>query len=241
MPVEAVTFDFWDTLVAEHGDGFRDRQMAYWFEALADAGEPVTMHRLQEGFRASWRRYEASWLENRQYRNADATGFILEALGLHAVDGLRGKLVAAFERVGREADMQLADGIAKTLAALKERGLKLGIVSDVGMTPSNVLRERLDGFGLLRFFDHWSFSDEVGCFKPHAPIFEHALSGLGVGDPARSAHVGDRHGTDVAGALGMGMVAVRYTAFRDEPAERGPEADHVILHHSELLAALGLG
>ena len=83
----------------------------------------------------------------------------------------------------------------------------------------------MEGFGLLRFFDHWSFSDEVGCFKPFPPIFEHAMAGLGVDDPGAIAHVGDGRRTDVAGALAMGMIAVRATWFADRPPETGTRGD----------------
>ena len=63
--------------------------------------------------------------------------------------------------------------------------MRIGIICDVGMTASPTLRERLDMFGVLEYFDHWSFSDEVGCFKPWPAVFEHALAGLGVDDPSR--------------------------------------------------------
>jgi putative hydrolase of the HAD superfamily len=108
------------------------------------------------------------------------------------------------------------------------------------MTASPTLRERLDMFGVLRYFDHWSFSDEVGCFKPWPAVFEHALAGLGVDDPSTAAHVGDSRRTDVAGAQAMGMTAVRYTHFLDAPADEWPEADHVLDDHAKLASALGI-
>ena len=95
------------------------------------------------------------------------------------------------------------------------------------MSPSVVLRGFLDHHGVLDHFDHWSFSDEVGCFKPFPPIFEHAMSGLGVPEPGEIAHVGDGRRTDVAGALAMGMTAVRATWFADRGPETGPEGHHV--------------
>jgi len=52
--------------------------------------------------------------------------------------------------------------------------------------------------------------------------------------------VGDRRRTDVAGARALGMVSVRYAGWSDDPAENGPEADHVLTHHRDLCAVLGL-
>jgi putative hydrolase of the HAD superfamily len=117
-------------------------------------------------------------------------------------------------------------------------------VFDVGLTASPILRGRLEGFGLLRFFDAWSFSDESGWYKPAAEAFEPALLGLDA-DPAESAHVGDNERTDVAGAKALGMTTVQYTGLFEVAGwlpEQAPGslADHVIDHFAELPIALGL-
>ena len=85
------------------------------------------------------------------------------------------------------------------------------------MTPSTSLRRQLERHGLLDYFDHWSFSDEVGWYKPAPQIFEHALAGLGVTEPARAAHVGDLRRTDVAGARAHGLLSVRYSRPQRRP------------------------
>ena len=124
--------------------------------------------------------------------------------------------------VGRTAPLRLAPGIRECLRDLKDAGVSIGIVCDVRMTPAPTLRERLGGFGVLGAFDHWSFSDEVGCFKPWPGVFRHALSGLGIDDPSLAAHVGDSRRTDVAGARAAGMTAIRYSYFVDAPPDTGP-------------------
>ena len=63
---------------------------------------------------------------------------------------------------------------------------------------------RLDGFGLLRYFDAWAFSDETGWFKPAPEAFRPALEGLGVADPSRAAHVGDNRAPTSAGRSALG-------------------------------------
>ena len=140
-----------------------------------------------------------------------------------------------------ERDLRLAEGAEDCLRTLKDAGVKLGIICDVGYTPSSTLREHLIRHGVLPLFDHWSFSDEVGAYKPSPVIFQHALDGLGGPAPERVAHVGDLRRTDVAGARAMGMVAVRYTGISDDDTQPEPEADHVIAHLAELPAVLGLG
>jgi putative hydrolase of the HAD superfamily len=97
----------------------------------------------------------------------------------------------------------------------------------------------LEKHGLLDWFDHWSFSDEVGVYKPDRRIFDHALAGLGGIDPAEAAHIGDLRRTDIAGAKALGITAVRYTGVYDDPHVDGlPEADLVVADHAELPAAL---
>jgi FMN phosphatase YigB (HAD superfamily) len=113
-------------------------------------------------------------------------------------------------------------------------------VCDVGLTPSTVLRDYLEGHGILGLFDHWSFSDEVGVYKPDAAIFEHALGGLGGIDPTRAAHIGDLRRTDIAGAKAMGMLSLRYRGVTDDDPDHGPEGDIVIDDHADLPVALGL-
>jgi FMN phosphatase YigB (HAD superfamily) len=108
------------------------------------------------------------------------------------------------------------------------------------MTASPILLSHLERHGVLKYFDHWSFSDKVGAYKPSRIIFEHALDGLGNIDPARAAHVGDLRRTDVAGAIGMGMTAVRYTGIFDDSSQPEPEAHHIVGDHRRLPEVLGI-
>jgi FMN phosphatase YigB (HAD superfamily) len=154
--------------------------------------------------------------------------------------GVRDQLIEAFGNVGSGVELHLADGVEACLRTLKDAGIKLGIICDVGFTPSSTLRDHLIRHGVLPLFDHWSFSDEVGAYKPSPVIFEHALDGLGGPAPERVAHVGDIRRTDVAGALAMGMVSVRYTGIADDDSQPEPEAHHVVDHLGCVPAVLGV-
>ena len=90
-------------------------------------------------------------------------------------------------------------------------GMRIGIVCDVGVTPSSVLRHHLQRHDVLGYFDGFAFSDEVGVYKPAGPIFQVALEAIGVTADA-AAHVGDLHRTDVKGADALGMTSVRYAS-----------------------------
>jgi putative hydrolase of the HAD superfamily len=239
--VEAVTFDYWNTLVYEDRGHLRGRRLEAWAGILEDVGFAVERERLDVAFEASWQKYVKAWTLGQQYHAVEAAEDILVDLGFDLPDDVRAALLDAFGRAGDKAELHLAPGIGECLHGLKDAGMRLGIICDVGMTASPILREHLIRHGILPLFDHWSFSDEVGAYKPSKVIFEHALEGLGGPAPERVAHVGDIRRTDVAGAKAMGMIAVRYTGISDDDSQGEPEADHVIAHHRDLLAVLGVG
>ena len=238
MNIDAVTFDYWNTLVWEERGHMRGLRIEAWAGLLEEAGFACERTLLDAVFDESWARYVDHWTTNQQYQSVTAAEDLLERLGFSVPTSVRRQLIDSFTTVGEQATLHLTDGIQGCLYALKAAGVKLGIICDVGMTASTYLRAHLDKHGLLDVFDHWSFSDEVGHYKPSPRIFEHALQGLGVA-PARAAHVGDIRRTDIAGAKAMGMLAVRYTGISDDDTQREPEGDVVIAHHKDLAAALG--
>jgi putative hydrolase of the HAD superfamily len=164
---------------------------------------------------------------------------MLGHLGLELPAAVQDRLVDAFSDAGRETPLETAAGVGEALDVLRASGLKIGIVCDVGLTPSPVLREHLERRGLLAKFHHWSFSDEVGAYKPDRRPFDHALAGLGV-SAAEAAHVGDQRRTDVAGALDAGWLAVRYAGVFDDQDGSLPEAPVVVRDHRALPEILQL-
>jgi FMN phosphatase YigB (HAD superfamily) len=245
--IEAVTFDYWETLVsegagidAEEDGSMRSRQLRQWSEILDDAGFPVDDVAIDQAFSYNWEVFHECWRANVQHGPREGTPLMCEFLGIDPPADVREILVESFAEVGREAPLQLAPNAEMCLRTLKDAGARIGIICDVGMTYSPTLRARLEDFGVLELFDHWSFSDEVGCFKPFPAVFEHAFAGLDVDDPSSAAHVGDGRRTDMAGAIAMGMTAVRYTYFNDPPADTGPDGDHVVDDHAKIPVALGL-
>ena len=239
--LQAVTFDYWNTLVYEDRGHLRGRRLQAWAGILEEAGFPIERERLDAVFDASWEKYLEAWTANQQYRAVQAAEDIIEALGFDVPADGRLALMDAVGRAGDMAELHLTDGVERCLRVLKTAGLRLGIVCDVGMTPSSTLKAHLDRHGVLELFDAWAFSDEVGVYKPAPEIFEHALAGVGGVAPQHAAHVGDLRRTDVAGARAMGMASVRYTGVFDDETQPEPEADHVIAHHDDLRAALGVG
>lgn len=240
LTISTVTFDFWNTLCAEPAPGhLRDRRLTAWLGLLEDAGYATERALLDQAFDRSWQRFVARWTAGDHLTYAEAAEEIVEELGYDVPADLRATLIEAFGAAGEHGDIRPTPHVAETLTTLKQAGIRIGIVCDVGMTPSVTLRRHLDRHGLLGHFDHWSFSDEVGCYKPSREIFDHALAGLGA-NPDETAHVGDLRRTDIAGALAMGMTAVRYTGVYDDDSQPEPEGHHVLADHRDLPRALGV-
>lgn len=104
----------------------------------------------------------------------------------------------------RTADAwQVFADVAPTLAALKRRGLRLGIISNFDARLYDVLR----GLRLHEYFDSIHISTEVGAAKPDAEIFALALRENGLMS-AQALHVGDRWHEDVQGAVAAGLRAI---------------------------------
>lgn len=102
-------------------------------------------------------------------------------------------------------------GIAETLAALKNLGLKLGIVSNTFVTASS-LDKNLERFGILDFFPVRIYSYEFNFRKPDARIFKAAAEKMGE-MPQNIMFVGDRIDKDVQPAVKVGMWAVLKAAY----------------------------
>jgi putative hydrolase of the HAD superfamily len=118
---------------------------------------------------------------------------------------------------------QLAAHTPALLEALRERGLKLGLVSNA-FDPGWLLHRDLEQMGLAERLDFAVFSSEVGKRKPHPAIFERALEALEV-DAADAVFVGDRLYEDVHGAGELGMTTVQALWFRADEHPEGGEPD----------------
>jgi FMN phosphatase YigB (HAD superfamily) len=220
--IEAVTFDFWNTLMfAAPAGTLRQHRLAYWDEHMpeTDAKAVAAAHD------AAHEEYMSSWENGKQYVIEDAAALMRKLL--RAPVESEAVLLSGFIEGSREANVVLCAGAEDCLRELKAAGLAIGIVCDVGLTPSPVLTEMMEALDLLRYVDVPLFSDQVGIYKPDVRIFKAALARLGVASHA-AVHIGDRRRTDVAGAHATGLKAVRYRAIYDDDDARLPEADVVL-------------
>ncbi len=236
-PIKAVTFDFWNTLMWEPPDALVAGRMEVLCSILAEHDAEVDEPRLRQCHQVAFARYQDAWVANEQYCVPDAVDTILAELDLAEVGldsrHLRDALIEGFSEAGRATELHLAEGVDGCLRRLAGAGVRLGIICDIGLTPSPVLRWHLEQRGLLDLFDSLVFSDETGIYKPAAGAFHAALDQLDVA-PGGAAHVGDRKRTDVGGALAAGMTAVRYRGVYDDISIPEPEAHYVVDEYRSL-------
>jgi HAD superfamily hydrolase (TIGR01549 family) len=126
------------------------------------------------------------------------------------------------------ANFELYEDTLPVLAALREHGLKIGLVSNTGRDlDAFVSHHALD-------VDAAVGSGAHGKTKPHPAIFRSALDDLGV-RAEQAAMVGDSPDDDIAGARALGM-----QAFLVDREGRFPEAVGRLPDLRALPAALGL-
>lgn len=158
----------------------------------------------------------------------DASGVLY-----HRRDG-RAILRAALRRQDRRPPwarargaVTLFDGVPETLAALRARGFKIGVITDTSVSTAEKLRWLRDA-GLDLPWHAFANSREVGARKPDPAIYRFALAQAGVA-PATSLFVGHA-AHELAGARALGMATV---AFNPDP---GARADYRIARFADLLA-----
>lgn len=197
---------------------------------------------LRSAYRIAMLRVMGEWAPRPYYLHrelfAEAHAQFLRNLGLEAspadpdVAESQGSVLggrAHAERGGPQIDPR--PDAASTLAALRDRGLHVQIVSNIDVDQFEAVWPRLD------LDDHVhaiTTSEEARSCKPDPGIFRVALEKAGNPDPASVVFVGDSLLHDVAGAKALGMTSVLIGAApKDAPEHLAPH--HVIGNLAELL------
>jgi len=211
---DAVLFDATGTLFHPHPSvgGVYARVAAEW-------GMQATPEALDAGFRAAWQERAASrFASDFARRTSEAAerlwwrgtvGRTFEHAGLPAPDDRL--FEAIFERFADSACWRLFPDVVPALAALRDAGLTLGIVSNFDSRLDPLCR----GLGLAQLVDFVLASASVGHAKPAPQFFEAAIHKAGVA-AERILVVGDSPEEDVAGAQAAGCHAL----LLDRKAER---------------------
>ena len=230
--LEAVLFDWGSTLMD-----------FVWDDALVEEGhraglralgrdDPEELALLSARFRERYLPllHAPDTLEEVEY-----PGLVRELLGhfgIEAGDDELNRYLAA-EHEAWEPAMRVAATSVALLEALRNRGLRTGLVSNA-TDPGWLLRADLERQGLADHLDAVVFSSELGKRKPHPAIYQAALEELGVA-PEHALFVGDRLVEDVRGPAELGMTTVQALWFRADDNPDGIEPDHEAFTQMDVL------
>ena len=120
------------------------------------------------------------------------------------------------KRIAIQADCfrHLHPGILPMLARIKDRGLKIGLITNC-FSEEAVLIRRSD---LFPYFDAACLSYEIGVRKPDPVIYRRCVEMLGI-PPENCLYVGDGGSRELETAEKLGMQAVQATWYRKEDFE----------------------
>lgn len=221
--LDVVLFDLDDTL--------HDDTLAYHSAAEEVAHEVAAEHGIDalalkaayiaeaEGF---WQRLTAEALHVKlELVRAQMWQSALASVGI--VDEVLAQQSAHRYNDYRKKYYALFPGAVDLLRTLRERGKKLGIVTN-GLSETH--HEKIALLRLGEFFDAVFLADEVGMVKPDPLLFAHACRKLGAA-PARSAMVGDRYDRDIRGAREAGLYTVWFNVRGEALPAAAPDPDAI--------------
>jgi putative hydrolase of the HAD superfamily len=228
MPLSAVVFDWGGTLTLPlETDYYLQRVWGAAASHLSpERADEVARHLgvLEEEV------WELSRTEHKSSRLEDLLRSAAEELQLELAETALEE--AALKHLeGLAADIQHDPQARGVLEELKERDLKIGLLSNTTW-PASFHERLLREAELIDLIDERIYTSDLDVTKPHAASFETVLARLGVTAP-EAAFVGDRPWDDIYGAKRAGM----RTVLRPNPAvpDHDVEPDATISELRELL------
>jgi putative hydrolase of the HAD superfamily len=242
MPVRAIVFDLFDTLVdllsenipaEQHGEHKLPASVRAIYDEVArvsDVSFDAFAAALGEGARGF---AQSHFAEEREVPTDLRFEDLARRLGVEA-PGLPQSLTEVHMGILRE-QVVFPDHHPEVLATLAGR-VKIGLCSNFSHSPTAL--EVLESGGFMPHLDSVVISDAYGLRKPRPEIFEHVLENLGV-TPEETLHVGDSLRADIGGASPCGISTVWVTRRVRAPdaaldAHEGAMPDHVVADLSQL-------
>lgn len=237
MPeITAVTFDLWQTLLVDNRELGLTRSGARLEgvrRILADCGEGFDAEHISEAYWECYRQCAAIRERALDVSFTEQIGIFVENISPGLSQRLEPGALAEITRVYADSFLDYpppahGDAVA-VLQSVQDMGLRIGLISNTGMTPGTTFRTYLANTGMLDYFDTLTFSDEVKMSKPGKEIFLLTLRCLDAA-PEQTVHIGDSIRNDVAGAKKCGLRTVWITGFseRDDPTDPATEPDETV-------------
>lgn len=244
--ITTVTFDLWQTLLLDDRDLGEARALVRLEgakSALAKFGEDFALDHIREA-------YMSCFQQCREVREDGLDVDFREQVAIF-VNHIKPSLAERLEPgIMDEIAEFYADSFlvhpppahvdaVQVLQGIKDMGLKMGLISNTGMTPGFTFRCYMEEQGMLDYFQILTFSDEVKLAKPGSEIFMMTLKALGA-TPGQTIHVGDHVTNDVVGAKRCGMKTVWISGFyeREDPDDPETEPDITVSSLADVVSAV---
>lgn len=201
MKRKAVVFDFYCTLVDDAGvEVERERYVQESLYTLLEKNLfPVKHADVIAAYKAMKETMEDYHKSQVAYGVFSQVNFLAEKL--HVNDHvLVHKMFDLYSTAVLQFSPRLMPHALEALQVLKENGIKIGLISNTGVTPGFALRLWLLEKKLAGHFHTMLFSDEVGVLKPNPLIFEIMAFRMGLA-PEEILFIGDNPTIDYEGAL----------------------------------------
>jgi putative hydrolase of the HAD superfamily len=221
--IKAVAFDLWETLITDTPQLSRAQERLRLQNMATLLG--TSEDRIEAAYKNVWHHcQDLYWSRDEDIPCRRQVEHFLELAGIDADDATVDALEHAYAMAAVEMLPAVVEDADAVVAALKDRGYRIGLISNTGRTPGYALRLILERLGLAPSIDAMVFSNEHGACKPRPSIFETLRTALGV-PYSEMIFVGDNLYVDVHGAQRCGMLGVHFV-----PPRRGtaiaPPVDH---------------
>jgi len=239
--IRAITFDLWDTVFIDDSDEPKRaalgllpkpaerRNLVHQF---LERHEPIPKEHIEFAYDTVDAAFHHVWYsQNITWTVQERLSVLLKALKRDLPEAEFDELIRLHEEMELKVRPDLATGVAGAIRNLHSK-YRLGVVSDAIFSPGRALRQILAHYDILKYFEAFVFSDEIGCSKPNAVLFNAAAEALDV-EPNEIVHIGDRELKDIEGPRAVGASAVLCTVVKDRFSEN-TKADAICDDFSEL-------
>jgi putative hydrolase of the HAD superfamily len=226
--LEAVIFDWGGTLTPWHTIDLREQWSAY--TSVYDPSRADELAGLLLEVETD------AWGRARDNQASGTLEDLLRAVGVEATGERHERALAAYQEFWTPHTLIDPD-VPSLLAALRQRGLKVGVLSNT-LWSRGYHEEVFRRDGVLDLIDGAVYTSEIPWTKPHPEAFRAAMTAVGVEDPSRVVFVGDRPYDDVHGAkqVGMRAVLVPHSAIpEDQKGHVEGDPDAVVQRLADLL------
>jgi len=222
-PLQAVIFDWGGTLTPWHTIDLTDQWRVYASLYAAHLGDSrkaeadALAARILAAETVAWQRIKG---DGASARLAD----VLAEAGVDTDHPGHPAALTAYEEFWEPHTFTDPD-VAPLFRGLRERGLKVGVLSNTIWS-----RDYHDAVfardGVLELIDGSVYTSEIDHAKPHREAFRAAVAAVGLTDPATCVYVGDRPFEDVHGAQRAGLRAILVPHSDIPPAQQVPVEVH---------------